>query len=200
MIAAAEIAARRFKVLALCDDVDTCEFCGRTDLQRVVAFEDVESGEVLYAGTSCAETVKLLVLDDEEARGEARPMKAREILTRAARATREAAAATALEGLTWRIVELVIAANETYAAGSPAYPARLSNPFGRSDFGYGVLVPQLGPCHGFVWELFRSYIKARDLKGSLAKRERHTAEIGAEVEARRVRWAVALSAGAPVAS
>jgi hypothetical protein len=181
------VADRRYRVLALCDDTSTCEFCGRTDLQRVVAFEDTETGSVLYAGTTCAQTVRLIVVDEET--GEAVPRTARELLTRAQRATREATLAAKVEALEWRIVELIIAANAAYEATGPAYPARISY------WGYGdaaVLLPQLGCCNWIVHRLFSRYLQLVGLKGSLAKRERHVADHAAAVESLRVRWADAM--------
>lgn len=47
-------AARRFRIKAICDDVSSCECCGKTGLKRTVAIEDSESGEIRYFGTTCA--------------------------------------------------------------------------------------------------------------------------------------------------
>lgn len=96
--------ARAYKVLAVCDDEPTCGFCGRTDLQRVVAFEEVETGAILYAGTTCAQTVRLLVVDET---GEAKPRTARQILTLAERKARESAIEAALEAAAWSVAWIV---------------------------------------------------------------------------------------------
>lgn len=50
----ATTAARRFKILAIVDDVNSCECCGKTGLLRTVAIEDSETGDVKYFGTTCA--------------------------------------------------------------------------------------------------------------------------------------------------
>lgn len=97
---------KAYKVLGLCDDVSTCEFCGKTELQRVVAFSEVETGEVLYAGTTCAETVKLIVLD--ETTGEAVERTANQIMTIARRKAREQELSESLERAAWAVAELVM--------------------------------------------------------------------------------------------
>lgn len=45
---------RRFRILAIVDDVNSCECCGKSGLQRTVAIENCETGEIKYFGTSCA--------------------------------------------------------------------------------------------------------------------------------------------------
>jgi hypothetical protein len=47
-------AARRFRILAIVDDVNACECCGRSELLRTVAIENTETGEIKYFGTTCA--------------------------------------------------------------------------------------------------------------------------------------------------
>ena len=46
--------ARQFKILAIVDDVTSCECCGKSDLARTVAIENAENGEIKYFGTTCA--------------------------------------------------------------------------------------------------------------------------------------------------
>ncbi len=96
---------RVYRPIALTSDESTCEFCGKTDLQKVVVFEELETGALLHTGTTCAETVQLLVVDES---GEAKPRKAREILTMAQRAVRTAAIDAALNVYAWRVAEFVI--------------------------------------------------------------------------------------------
>lgn len=44
----------RFNVLAVNDDRDFCECCGRAGLKRVVWIEDTETQEIKHFGTTCA--------------------------------------------------------------------------------------------------------------------------------------------------
>jgi len=46
--------ARQFKILGICDNVNSCDCCGKADLQKTVAIENCETGEIGYFGTSCA--------------------------------------------------------------------------------------------------------------------------------------------------
>ena len=50
--------SKRFKVIGTNDDQTWCDICGKTELKRVVWFEDLETGEVLAAGTTCAAKVQ----------------------------------------------------------------------------------------------------------------------------------------------
>lgn len=45
---------KRFQILAIVDDVTSCDCCGKTGLARTVAIEDLETGIVKYFGTTCA--------------------------------------------------------------------------------------------------------------------------------------------------
>ncbi|MDH0683076.1 hypothetical protein [Achromobacter animicus] len=47
-------AVPRFAVLAVTDDREFCQCCGRQGLKRVVWIEDGESGAVRHFGTTCA--------------------------------------------------------------------------------------------------------------------------------------------------
>lgn len=49
-----EATSRRFTVLGVNDDRDTCDCCGKRPLKRVVWLQDVEGGEPVAYGTSCA--------------------------------------------------------------------------------------------------------------------------------------------------
>jgi hypothetical protein len=44
----------KFKVLAVNDDSDCCECCGKTGLKRVVWIENTETGEIRHFGVVCA--------------------------------------------------------------------------------------------------------------------------------------------------
>lgn len=44
----------QFKILAIVDDVNACDCCGKSNLQKTVAIENSETGEVKYFGTTCA--------------------------------------------------------------------------------------------------------------------------------------------------
>lgn len=44
----------RYKVLAVNDDKDFCECCGKQGLKRVVWIEDTETQDVKHFGTTCA--------------------------------------------------------------------------------------------------------------------------------------------------
>ena len=46
--------SNRFQVVAVNDERDFCECCGRTGLKRVVWILDSEAGEVKHFGTTCA--------------------------------------------------------------------------------------------------------------------------------------------------
>lgn len=50
----ATITQSRFKFLGVCDDVNECECCGKTNLARTIAFEDMVTSEIRHFGTSCA--------------------------------------------------------------------------------------------------------------------------------------------------
>jgi hypothetical protein len=45
---------KRFKVLGISTDFNTCECCGKTDLSKVVRILDLESEVILNFGTTCA--------------------------------------------------------------------------------------------------------------------------------------------------
>lgn len=44
----------RFQVLAVNDEKDTCQCCGRSGLKRVVWISDTETGDIKHFGTTCA--------------------------------------------------------------------------------------------------------------------------------------------------
>ena len=44
----------RYKVLAVNDEKDYCECCGRKGLKRVVFIEDTDTNEIKHFGTTCA--------------------------------------------------------------------------------------------------------------------------------------------------
>ncbi len=46
--------ARQFNILGICDNVNSCDCCGKTQLQKTVAIENCETGAIGYFGTSCA--------------------------------------------------------------------------------------------------------------------------------------------------
>ena len=46
--------SKYFEVVAVSDDNDTCECCGKTGLKRVVYIRNNETGEVKHFGTTCA--------------------------------------------------------------------------------------------------------------------------------------------------
>ena len=46
--------SRQFKILGICDNMNSCDCCGKTDLQKTVAIENCETGSIGYFGTSCA--------------------------------------------------------------------------------------------------------------------------------------------------
>jgi hypothetical protein len=60
------------KYLGLTDEVTSCDCCGKSDLQRTVAFE-TDGGETVYYGTTCAtrHTGKTAQRWENEARAEA---------------------------------------------------------------------------------------------------------------------------------
>jgi hypothetical protein len=43
-----------YRILGIADNVNACSCCGRNNLQKTVAIENCETGEVGYFGTSCA--------------------------------------------------------------------------------------------------------------------------------------------------
>lgn len=49
---------KRFKVLAVNDDRDFCECCGKNNLKRVVWIEDTETNVIQHFGTVCAANPK----------------------------------------------------------------------------------------------------------------------------------------------
>lgn len=46
--------SKRFKVLAVNDEADCCECCGKSGLKRVVWIEDTETGTIRHFGVICA--------------------------------------------------------------------------------------------------------------------------------------------------
>lgn len=193
---------RRFRPLALCDDTDTCEFCGKTDLMRVVAFEDVDTGEILYAGTTCAQTVELLVVDDETK--EAAPRTAKQIVSFVDRKVRETALAAKLELAGWQVVELLDGWRESEHAGAMveleigSFCSRDSVQAGY-DLGR-VMIPGSGNRSRFSLNLLCGFMHrvTKIARGkSLASREKGAAGLLAYIENYRATCA-RLIAGAPV--
>ncbi len=45
---------KRFEVLAINDEKDSCQCCGKSGLKKVVWIEDHESGEIKHFGVVCA--------------------------------------------------------------------------------------------------------------------------------------------------
>jgi hypothetical protein len=43
-----------FRILGICDEVNACECCGKSDLQKTVAILNTETGTIGYFGSSCA--------------------------------------------------------------------------------------------------------------------------------------------------
>lgn len=174
---------RRYRVLAITDDETTCGFCGKTDLQRTVAFEDVETGETLFAGTTCAATVRLIVLDE----GEARPRTAREILTLAQRATRERALSDALDSLTWATIGALthLQGPDTDRASQPIQ----IDSYTSAESARGLKVPSVAwtaynarARENMIIVLARDWARAVDAvrrPGTLAKREKDLARCSA---------------------
>lgn len=54
MIASTTKPERKYRVLGVNDDSDTCECCGKTGLKRVVWIESLETGLVQHFGVVCA--------------------------------------------------------------------------------------------------------------------------------------------------
>jgi hypothetical protein len=46
--------ARQFKILGITDFINSCDCCGKQGLQKTVAIENCETGEIGHFGTSCA--------------------------------------------------------------------------------------------------------------------------------------------------
>lgn len=195
---------KAYRVLGLCDDVSTCEFCGKEDLQRVVAFREVTTDEVLYAGTTCAERVKLIVLDEKT--GEAVERTAGQILALAKRAEREAALSASLELAGWKVVALLSAWRESQGEGmdqdmtiwsSGGYELRITH----GDKNGQVLVRLPATLEGAActralvcgWGL-RTY-KISGLK-SLKAQEQHTAKLHEWIEAMQMNAATRLARAA----
>ena len=71
----------RYKFLGTTDEITACECCGKMDLKQTVGIEDLDTGEQLHFGTTCAaRALKLQVTevkrgtkaaDDERYRQEA---------------------------------------------------------------------------------------------------------------------------------
>lgn len=202
MSALALAAGRRFRALALCDDTDTCEFCGKTDLMRVVAFEDVDTGEILYAGTTCAQTVQLLVVDDETK--EAAPRTAKQIVSFVERKNREAALAEKLELAGWQVAWLLDGWRESEYTGAlveleiGSFCSR-----GSVEAGYAlgrVLIPGNGNRSRFSLNLLCGWLhRTEKIKAgrSLASREKNAAALLEYIENYRQTCA-RLIAGSPV--
>lgn len=47
-------APRPFRILGITEEINACQCCGKTNLQKTVAIENLETGEIGYFGTSCA--------------------------------------------------------------------------------------------------------------------------------------------------
>lgn len=44
----------KYKVIGITDERDSCDCCGKVGLERTVALEDLDSGETVFFGTTCA--------------------------------------------------------------------------------------------------------------------------------------------------
>lgn len=69
--------ASRYKVLAVNDDKDFCECCGRQGLKQVVWIEDTETQEIKHFGTTCAAAPVKGFGVEKEIRGAISTFKAR---------------------------------------------------------------------------------------------------------------------------
>lgn len=195
--------ARAYRVLAICDDESTCGFCGRVDLQRVVAFEQIETGEILYAGTTCAQTVKLIVLDEET--GELAPRKAREILKLAERKARESKLAAALELAGWQVVVMLEGYRTSEYAGE-LISENMTAWCGRGGYTLaakigGVIIPRSGNRNRFAINLVCGYLgRLARIEGmsQLARREELAEQLLAWIESFRLSVAARIAAGGPV--
>jgi hypothetical protein len=47
-------ATRQFRILGITDSINSCDCCGKQNLQKTVAIENCETGEIAHFGTSCA--------------------------------------------------------------------------------------------------------------------------------------------------
>jgi hypothetical protein len=47
-------AARQFRILGITDNINSCDCCGKQNLQKTVAIENCETGETGHFGTTCA--------------------------------------------------------------------------------------------------------------------------------------------------
>ena len=70
--------ASRYKVLAVNDDRDFCECCGRQGLKQVVWIEDTETQEIKHFGTTCAAAPVNGFGVEKEIRGAISTFKARQ--------------------------------------------------------------------------------------------------------------------------
>lgn len=70
--------ASRYKVLAVNDDRDFCECCGRQGLKQVVWIEDTETQEIKHFGTTCAAAPVKGFGVEKEIRGAISTFKARQ--------------------------------------------------------------------------------------------------------------------------
>lgn len=112
-----------FKIIAVVDDVNSCECCGKTDLQRTVAIEDLTSGEIKYFGTSCAlQPVKGFGIEKKEI---AKEIKLLEEKQRTAK--REAEYLTTKRRLSWCEAEYVARGGTYYEKINPAF-VNVANP------------------------------------------------------------------------
>lgn len=178
---------RTYRALAICDDTDTCEFCGKTDLMRVVAFEAIDTGEILYAGTTCAETVKLLVYDEEVA--DAAPRTAAQIISMIERKTREIELAKQVDLAGWLVVVMLDAWRTSEWAGALCDAGMTSWCSSKSYTLVASLptftVPATGNRYRFSINLlcgFWDRIARIRSTNSLAARERKVAELLAYIE------------------
>jgi hypothetical protein len=107
--------ARRFQIKAIVDDVSSCECCGRTGLQRTVAIEDCETGEVRYFGTSCAmQPAKGFKLEKVEMAKSLRDLEAKQ-----AAAKRQVQAEVAKVRQAWIKAEYIKRGGEFYEKENP---------------------------------------------------------------------------------
>lgn len=193
-------AGRAFRALAVCDDTDTCEFCGKTDLMRVIAFEALDNGEILYAGTTCAQTVKLLVLDEDTE--EIAPRTAKQIVSLVERRARELKLAELLELAGWQVAWLLDGWRESEHAGA-LVELELGS-FASRDCSNAVyalgrfLIPGSGNRSRFSINLITGYMHrlGKIQRGkSLASREKNAAALAEYLENFRLTAARIIAAG-----
>lgn len=112
-----------FKILAVVDDVNCCECCGKTDLLRTVAIENLTTGEIKYFGTTCAlQPVKGFGIEKKEIAKEIRLLEEKQQA-----AKREAEYLTTRRRLDWCESEYILRGGTYYEKANPNF-ANVANP------------------------------------------------------------------------